>query len=321
VNKLIQNQQHLAEWVRKQTGTLDMAVAFWGAGSIEELGLDKRKKPFRVLLDLSAGATNPWVVKTLLDLQPKGVRHVHRLHAKAYIGEKEVVIGSANASANGLGLEGTEATRWTELGMLTNDKKMMKDTADWFEFLWDSAKKPTPAKIEKAKATWMNNQKKRPRDSAKGKGILEAAIANPARFKNIGFWVVISTGDMTQPAQDDYDELKETKNIAVDCWEGWDDIPLDSHLICFCRYAKTFTNDEVPVVYSGPKLRTYKRLTLVEPSPLEDLVTGEVFTVEGVNKWRPALKRYKASMTDDQWDFEDGLCIDLGEFAERFGND
>jgi hypothetical protein len=319
VNKLIQNQQHLAEWVRKQTDTLDMAVAFWGAGSIEELGLDKRKKPFRVLLDLSAGATNPWVVKTLLDLQPEGVRHVHRLHAKAYIGEKEVVIGSANASANGLGSEGTEATRWTELGMLTNDKKMMKDTAAWFEFLWDGAKKPRPAKIQKAKAAWLINQKKRPRDPAKGKEIFAAAIANPSRFKNIGFWVVVSTSEFTDLGQEDYEELKEKKNKAVDCWEGWDDIPLDSHLICFCRYTNSFTRDAVPVVYSGPKLRTYKRLTLVEPSPLEDPITGEVFTVEGVNSWRAALTRAKESMTEEEWVNEEGLCMDLGEFAERFG--
>ena len=67
---LIQNQQDLARWVREKEDHLDIAVAFWGAGAVEQLGLDGSKKRFRILLDLTSGGSNPKVVQQLLDLRP-----------------------------------------------------------------------------------------------------------------------------------------------------------------------------------------------------------------------------------------------------------
>ena len=66
MTRLIQNQQQLAQWAREVKGSLDIAVAFWGEGAISELGLDQRQGDVRILLDLSAGATNPAVVRHLI---------------------------------------------------------------------------------------------------------------------------------------------------------------------------------------------------------------------------------------------------------------
>jgi HKD family nuclease len=87
-------------------------VAFWGQGALKALGLDQAQRKVRILLDLSAGATNPQVVRELLALHPEKVRNIPRLHAKTYIGENEITVGSANASANGLGIEGLAANKW-----------------------------------------------------------------------------------------------------------------------------------------------------------------------------------------------------------------
>ena len=52
MTRLIHDQQHLAKWVRDLKGSLDIAVAFWGAGAIEALGLDNPAREVRVLLNL-----------------------------------------------------------------------------------------------------------------------------------------------------------------------------------------------------------------------------------------------------------------------------
>lgn len=129
--RLVINQKHTSKWVREQN-KLDIAVAFWGEGAIKELGLDQPGRKFRVLLDLSAGASNPDEVRALWKLAPKSVKVVERLHAKAYVTPSQALIGSANASANGLGWEGKEATSWHELGMLTDDNTTVRATQKWF---------------------------------------------------------------------------------------------------------------------------------------------------------------------------------------------
>ncbi|MGP1664880.1 MAG: phospholipase D family protein, partial [Rhodanobacter sp.] len=206
--RLIENQQDLAEWVRQQKEPLDLAVAFWGEGAIEELGLDKRKGKFRVLLDLSAGATNPKVVKALLKLSPEGVKCVPRFHAKAYIATAEMVVGSANASANGLGSEGTEAKRWHELGVICDDAAAVVDAKRWFKNLWGSAEPISPGILKRAVNAWDLMQKTRPRDVTDETNILAAALADPARFTGLGWFVVVTTSDLSKKGNKDAAELK-----------------------------------------------------------------------------------------------------------------
>jgi len=63
----------------------DFAVAYWGKGATERLGLDKiRKKPVRIICDLWSGACNPNELQKLLDRGFK-LRTKDRLHAKVYI--------------------------------------------------------------------------------------------------------------------------------------------------------------------------------------------------------------------------------------------
>lgn len=317
---LIKNQQHLAAWVREQQGPLDLAVAFWGEGAIEELGLDQRAGKFRVLLDLSAGATNPNVVKALLKIAPSGVRCVPRLHAKAYISDGAMVVGSANASANGLGSEGTEAKRWQELGVLCEDADAVADGKRWFKDLWTSAETISPGMLKRAKAAWDLRQKMRPRDFSSETNILAAAIADPSRFTGLGWFVVVTTSGLSTKGKKDAAALEEESGHVVHCWENWDDIPTDAKLICFSNYAGTpFTKDLPCVVYAPAERRRHRNLFLVEPSQLVDVITGQVFAVERITQWRPALERAKAAIGEKKWRSQGGMCVDLGTFARKFG--
>lgn len=317
INKLIEDQRVLASWVNESEGPIDLAVAFWGEGAIEELGLANTQRPTRVLLDLHMGGTNPEVVRALKKLPHVQVKQHPRLHAKAYIAGREVFIGSANASANGLGAEGSEATQWHELGCLTNDDGVVQDTKRWFEHKWAAAKPVSSSDIKKASALWALRQRLRPVVKSETKEILAAATANPSAFRNRGIYVVVSTEDMDDKGYADAADYKNRTGHEADAWQDWVDIPKDANLICFSYDQwKGFQWDTPKVCYSPAKINRHKSLVLVIPSSLDD-----GFRLDSMKTWRAALARAKASISRKMWKGEEGLCMDLGDFAEQFGAD
>ena len=88
------------------------AVAFWGRGAAALFGPRSR---VRIVCNLATGGTNP---DEIIALQAKGhtVLQHDQLHAKVYLGKSQAVVASANASANGLGLEASEQAKWIEAG-------------------------------------------------------------------------------------------------------------------------------------------------------------------------------------------------------------
>jgi hypothetical protein len=78
------------------------AVAFWGKRSETLIDSDRRRN-VKLICNLKMGGTNPNVVRKIpRDL----VKQIDTLHAKVYIGDNFAGVTSANASANGPGLEG-----------------------------------------------------------------------------------------------------------------------------------------------------------------------------------------------------------------------
>ena len=59
-------------------------------------------KNVRIICDLLSGACNPVEIEKLKGLDGVRVRTRDRLHAKVWIGGNDVIVGSANASHNGL---------------------------------------------------------------------------------------------------------------------------------------------------------------------------------------------------------------------------
>lgn len=104
------------------------AVAFWGKGS--ESLLDNCPDDTTIICNLRMGGTNPDVIKQVMTQYPKIkiLRH-DTLHAKVYIGDDYAIVTSANASINGLGLEGKEQANWVEAGVRIKADQV---TA-WFE--------------------------------------------------------------------------------------------------------------------------------------------------------------------------------------------
>src|ERR1700680_1254899 len=97
-----------------------MAVAFWGEGAIEHLGLLGKRSAVTIICNLRSGGTNPNEIRSVM---AAGI-HVSQcdtLHAKVYLFDNHVIIGSSNASANGLSFQGTEVSGWIEANVIFNE--------------------------------------------------------------------------------------------------------------------------------------------------------------------------------------------------------
>lgn len=311
-NCLIENQQFLARWISDVEGPLDLAVAFWGDGAIDELGLRNAKRPTRVLLELGLGGTNPFVVKALTKLQHVEVKQLPRLHAKAYITRRAVIIGSTNASTNGLGSEGKQATWWHELALHTNDDAIVRATKLWFERKWKDGQAITSACLKKAEYVWRERQRLRPKVGSDVKDILSAAMKNPGEFRNRGYYVVVTTEDWNKKGYSDAKNYKEQTGLEACGWQDWTDIPKDAILICFSNYkGDDFSWDDPKICYSPGKINQYKSLVLVSSAPLDDGYKTGIIT-----QWAKALAIVKAAIPKKRWNSDAGTCMDLGDFAQ-----
>ncbi len=242
MNKLIKNQNDLASWIRDELGSLDLAVAFWGSGAIDGLSLRPDRK-IRILLELQSGGTNPNVVEELVRLFPDGVRSVERLHAKAYIGQSKMAVGSTNASANGLGLEGAEATQWFELMLKTHDRAAIADAQHWFDDLWGRAERVAPEsdRFQEAKRAWKTSRKNRPLETTAGRNLLAEVLGNPDAFRDRDWYVVIDTATEFSKAgaRALAEKTKELGHQAY-AWESWSKIPKRALFVCFYKDANGF---------------------------------------------------------------------------------
>ncbi len=307
--RLIENQMHLADWAKAQRGKIDIAVAFWGKGAIELLGLSA-KRDFRILLDLNAGGTNPAEVQLLLNIDPTAVRCLDRLHAKAFIGRNEVVVGSANASANGLGAEGTEATRWHELGIITDDALIRKNTKKWFERKWRAAQPISTAMLKEAEAAWEKNRKNRHFTTQNTNRIplLDAVAANPADFEDRRIFVTVTTQNVSRKAAAQIRAIERETGHPVHVFEDWPSMPANAQLISICNWKDD--EFEIDGVYFTGETKQRGWLKYVTPSEISGCRIGPV------SRWHRLLMKAKKDST--VWDDADGMHLDIVEFFRRF---
>ncbi len=144
--------------------SLDVAVAFWGGGA-QKLIHPVTKKPIRIICNLKTGGTNPRVIESFLALSREvglqvQIRQCDVLHAKVVIGKTQAVIGSANISANGLGLEDEDSAHWLEAGVHIRERSELDKMQAWFDSLWSSAhaRAIEDTDIQAAQIAWERNR-------------------------------------------------------------------------------------------------------------------------------------------------------------------
>lgn len=217
-----------------------LAVAFWGAGATARLGLSEADGG-RIICNLESGCCNPEEIKKLkgrFDLKTHS-----KLHGKVYSflktdqAQAVAVVGSSNASLNGLALEG-EIKGWRELNVAFSSEDTLAELDKWFDRMWDEGDDVQNADLEKAALAWKRRQAQSiPRPTSKS--IIQAAIEKPAYFYGKPIYFIIYRANLDreeiQAISADVEAGKFSDVIAkttkYEMFRGWDKFPKDSWFI------------------------------------------------------------------------------------------
>ena len=300
-------------------GTPRLAVAFWGSGAAKRLGLTSSRKG-RIVCNLGMGGTNPDEIQLLLD---KGfsVRQCDVLHSKLYLSDGGAILGSSNASANGLSYQGTECRGWLELNILIEPSIVHRQTVEWFEKLWSSRKvrKISKKDLEVAREIWSRRRRTTfsKNNLSSDETLLNQLRRNPSKFSDRRVFLTL----YSEPLSDDGQTLIEQEKTKVknaggdaknlDCFEDWDDLPNDADHICF------YVGSRGGIKYEGvwnippnrklvPLKKNKTNLTLCWRSDFR-LMKNEI------DEWKTIVQLIKK-----EYPSRDGLYFDLKEVYENF---
>ncbi|MGO8114978.1 phospholipase D family protein [Rhizobium leguminosarum] len=160
--------------------TATLVVAFWGAGAIGALGLRKPWKSLRVVCNLDSGACNPNEIKDLMTLGANvEVRTDWRLHGKVYLTPERLVIGSSNASNNGLVVEGPMAMGWAEANVESTDAALMSQAREWCDARFEQAVEIDEIKLKFARVAWAARRSAAPAAGGLSNDLLVAVRRDP----------------------------------------------------------------------------------------------------------------------------------------------
>lgn len=151
-----------------------IAVAFWGRGAIEALKIDRPDLDVEIICNLDSGACNPAEIKRLKSHPHISVRSDPRLHGKVYWTPRGVVVGSSNASTNGLAVE-DGLNGWAEANVFSDDSKLIATTLAWFEARKKIAYEVTDIHLHLAENIWNGRMQSAP-TGLKLAGDLGAAV-------------------------------------------------------------------------------------------------------------------------------------------------
>ena len=228
------------------------AVAFWGNGA-ESLFGTANAQP-RIFCDITMGGTSAGALRALGAPHNENLRHVRGLHSKVYLSERGAVIGSANASQNGIGLE--RPALLTESGVsIPANCDAFEDAAIWFETLLARSEPVDDAALKLAEKCFRPTRSALPRVLRNG-SLLDLVAADPNRFSDIGF-VFASTASTSEDRRGARQSLlasrpQDAKAISAlpehGMFIGWKERDLN-------RWPRTFIEFWMP----GDNLRVFGR--------------------------------------------------------------
>ena len=204
-----------------------IAVSYWGDGAVDALEIQRLNgRDIKIVCDLLSGACNPDEINKLRDVFGSDcVRKLAKLHAKVWIIDNHVILGSSNASTNGLTQEGREAEGLVEANVLVSDKESSSASfragvSHWFQDnIWRSATKITEHDMELARERWKIQRKTRP--SPKHRTLLEALKVDPDIMKGkdvvIYAWPYHELDEAGKQGLEE--ERKDRDDDEIYCWD------------------------------------------------------------------------------------------------------
>jgi hypothetical protein len=201
---------------------IDCAVAFWGRGATD-LFPSTREKSIRIVCDLMSGACNPAVIRDLMRVGVE-IKKLDGMHAKIYWTQTGAIIGSANASANGLGEEDEETSSQAEAAIYTDEPEVLREASAWFNEQWKIGVPVDEPLLRQAEQLWKDRRANRPVRSKNS--LLDLLRNNPDWFKDRAIWLVVyDNEDMSPKAQAvwerDKGKLYDSASLRRYDEEGW----------------------------------------------------------------------------------------------------
>lgn len=287
----------------------DIAVAFWGSNALARLGASdpSMAQRLRIIANLGSGATNSFALRDVWSaVGPSHVQQLDDLHAKVFVSDHCLIVGSANVSANGLGAEGVESDGWREACLRTDDRGMIEAAQRWFAAQWVVARPIAAGDFEIAMEAWNRTRRRRTiAHPAPGtKGGLMALTADMAEGRRI--FVAISSKYMSAPASRIVEQAHQ-EDPTVDGYEDWPSMPLGATLLAF-DVDSSSKGDTFRVTWDGAwdtpadkerrRRQTRKRVTLIHQARPEDALG---ITDANCGPWERDIQllctRFKASRT------------------------
>ncbi len=174
------------------------AVAFWGTGAEALLDQATGDQP-RIICDVTLGGTSPNALRALGAPKNDRLRYVPSLHAKVYISDRGAVVGSANASQNGVGLDGPPSL--IETGVLVSpDNDTFGQAVIWFETQWKASKKVDTSALDLATKRFRPGRTPGSRTVRLG-SLLDLIAADPDRFSDVSIVLVKTPATQTERNQ------------------------------------------------------------------------------------------------------------------------
>ncbi len=219
--------------VLTEEGLIRAAVAYWGQGAVEKLGIEKHHD-LTVVCDLRSGGCNPNEIAKLQKIIGKdNVLTNDRLHAKVWIGKNTAILGSSNASTNGLCFEGDEAASLIEANAIVQDPTVVTSLDTWWtEKVLPGARAITPDDYTIAKRRHKQNRLKRPVPAQTD--LIKALLTTPAVFEDRNFFVwVYESEEASKKAYAAHTKAK--KELGDDKISFWVDAvkPPGSYILSF----------------------------------------------------------------------------------------
>ena len=147
----------LAERVRTicQGAGVRLAVAFWGGGAASDLfASDTGARCARILCDVTLGRTQGKALRELGAPFNKRLRQVTALHAKLYLSDSGLMLGSPNASNPALGFA-VKKPHHVELGVYHAPTSEISHAAHrWFDELYRPATRVDDDALARARKSW-----------------------------------------------------------------------------------------------------------------------------------------------------------------------
>lgn len=220
-----------------QAQKADLAVAFWGAGAAQNLGLQDCAN-VRIICNLMSGATNPNEIRTLLERGAK-VRQLNDLHAKIGVIDDMSFLGSSNMSTNGLGGEDS-AARWQEANVVYGNAR--PEISEMFAKYWKAGTKISEADLEAARLIWAARKKANAVVAARhgGRSLVDVLRTAPADLDALNVRMVVYDTLMDPEDKRDFEvankQARERYGRAFSVYGDWKSMTTDARTAYLVDY-------------------------------------------------------------------------------------